>query len=259
MSLAEYFIGAGNVHVSPIDANGDPTIWYDLLEIPVFEWNPTVDYADNFKTGKTGPNLQDLHAAIKRTAGLSLTMKERTARNLEHILHGESSSENAGTMSTPVTLQAGIVSGDVVIVPGNHFGITSLVLKDSAGSPVTIDTADYTFDGDSKLITFVDVSGYTQPFKVFSYSFKASRSTKVLSKTPAEVTVLFDGINLAVPGQKVWMRIDRVSFGPTAKFSLKAGSAGGTANEPDSYELTGVALLKPGNDQDDGYGLMSVY
>jgi hypothetical protein len=71
--------------------------------------------------------------------------------------------------------------------------------------------------------------------------------------------VLFDGINLAIPGQKIWARFDRVSFGPSAKFSLKAGSASGTANEPDAYELSGVALLKPGNEQDDGYGVIRIY
>jgi hypothetical protein len=259
MSFAEYFIGAGNVHVSPLDANGDPTKWHDIKEVPVFEWNPNVEYADNFKTGKTGPNLQDLHVPIKRTAALMMTMKERTKENLENILHGVSTSANSGTMSTPVNLPSGIVANDVILVPGDHVGITNLVLKDSAGSPVTVDTADYSFDGSSKLITWIDVSGYTQPFKVFSYSFVASRSTTILSATPADIAVLFDGINLAIPGQKIWARFDRVSFGPSAKFSLKAGSASGTANEPDAYELSGVALLKPGNEQDDGYGVIRIY
>ena len=259
MSLAEYFIGAGNVHVSALDANGDPTKWHDIKEVPVFEWNPNVEYADNFKTGKTGPNLQDLHVPIKRTAALMMTMKERTKENLENILHGVSTAEVAGTMSTPVNLASGIVADDIVIVPGDHVGITSLVLKDSAGSPVTVDAADYNFDGDSKLITWIDVTGYTQPFKVFSYSYKASRSTTIMSATPPDIAVLFDGINLAVPGQKIWTRLDRISFGPSAKFSLKAGSASGTANEPDSYELSGVALLKPGAEQSAGYGVIRIY
>jgi hypothetical protein len=136
----------------------------------VFEWNPNVEYADNFKTGKTGPNLQDLHVPIKRTAALMMTMKERTKENLENILHGVSTSANSGTMSTPVNLPSGIVANDVILVPGDHVGITNLVLKDSAGSPVTVDTADYSFDGSSKLITWIDVSGYTQPFKVRSRS-----------------------------------------------------------------------------------------
>lgn len=259
MSLAEYFIGAGDVHISPLDANGDFTTWFDLKEVPVFEWNPNVEYADNFKTGKTGPNLQDLHVPVKRTAGLSLSMKERTKKNLEFILHGESFSEIAGSMTTPVALPSGIVAGDRTLIPGEHVGITSLVLKDSAGSPVTVDTTDYSFDGDSKLITWIDVSGYTQPFKVFSYSYAASESIKVMSKTPPEVAVLFDGINLAISGQRIWSRLDRISFGPTAKFALKSGGNQGTATEADMYELAGVALLKPGNSQVDGYGVMKKY
>lgn len=257
--LPEYFIGAGNVHFSFLDANGDPTTWRNVGEVPVLEFNPTVDYADNFRTGKTGPNLQDLHVPVKRTANVMLTMKERTRENLEFILHGKSTSENAGNMNVAFELPGGIAAGDVILLPGDHVGITNLVLKDSAGAPATLDADNYVFDGESKLITFGDVTGLVQPIKVFSYSFKASRRTSILSETPPEVAILFDGINLAVPGQKIWARIDRVSFGASPKFSLKSGSAAGTGTEADAYELTGVVLLKPGNEQSDGYGEMRVY
>src|SRR6201987_5989009 len=157
MSLREYFIATGDIKVSPIDVNGDPTTWRDIGEVPVVEFNPQVDYADNFSTDKTGPNVRDLHVPIKRTSQLMLTMKERSKQNLEIQLHGESDSEAAGTMSAPFSLQADLEDGDVILLPTDHVGITDLVLKDSAGLPVTLDGDNYTFDGESKLITFIDV------------------------------------------------------------------------------------------------------
>ena len=259
MGLAEYFIGTGDLHAAKLDADGNPTTFRNLGECPVFEFNPNAEYADNFRTGKTGPNLQDLHVVVKLTAQVMAQLKERTAENLEMLAHGTVISEDAGTMSTPFALQSGIQADDVVLLPGDHVGITSLVLKDSAGSPSTLDSDNYTFDGESKLITFLDVTGLTQPIKVFSYSFKKSSGVSLLSKALPDLCLIFDGTNLAVPGQKVWARIDRVSFPPASKIGLKSGSATGTATEAEGYELNGVALLPPGKLQSDGLGIMKSY
>jgi hypothetical protein len=98
-----------------------------------------------------------------------------------------------------------------------------------------------------------------QPFVIFSYSFGASSGVIVASKTPPDCAVLFDGINLAIPDQKVWARFDRVAFSPSATMALKSGGAGGTANEVAMYELTGTVMLKPGNIQEEGYGELRSY
>lgn len=255
----EYFIGTGDVHFSPLDANGEPTEWFAMKEIPVVEFSLNVDFADNFATGKAGPNLQDLHVAVKRTGQLMLQMKERLPKNLEFMVHGESSSENAGNMNAAFDLPGGQVAGKTILLPGDHVGVTNLVLHDSAGVEAVLDGDNYSFDGESKLITWIDLAGLTQPIQVISYAYKASTSTKLASKTPPDVAVLFDGQNLAVAGQKIWAMIKRVNFGAAAKFSLKAGGDQGTATTADSNELTGVVQLKPGDDQSDGYGVYKTY
>ena len=260
MALPEYFIGAGDIKVSFLDANGNPTTWRDVGEVPQVEYGQSAEFVDNFKTGKTGPNLQDLHVLIRRTGNLSLQLKEKTKDNLALILHGTTVSEAAGSFNTPVVLAVSLAVGDMVQVPGSHMGITALVLKDSAATPVTLVAGtDYDFDGDSRMITIKNITGFTQPFKVFSYSYKASVGAKMSSETPLPCAVIFDGINLAVPNQKVWARFDNVTFAPSATYALKAGGAGGTANEVAMYEVAGVCQLKPGNVQADGYGEMRTY
>jgi len=255
----EYFIGTGDVHFSPLDADGEPTKWFGVKEVPMVEFNGKVDFADNFSTGKAGPNLQDLHVAIKRTATLALQLKERLPENLEFMLHGESSSENAGNVNVAFDLPAGIADGDKIMLPGDHVGITNLVLHDSAVVEAVLDADNYSFDGDSRLITFISVAGLTQPIQVISYAYKASKTTKLMSKTPPDVAVLFDGINLAKPGQKVRAFFKRVTFDAAAKFALKSGGDQGTATTADSNDLTGVVQLKPGDDQSDGYGTYQTY
>jgi hypothetical protein len=259
MALPQYFIGAGDVKVSFLDANGNPTTFRDVGEVPVVEYAQAAEFVDNFKTGKTGPNLQDLHVLIRRTGNLTLQIKEATAKNLALILHGTDRTEAAGTMNVPIELPAGLVVGDMVTIPGSHQNITALLLKDSAGTPATlVDGTDYSFDAPSRMITIKAITK-TQPFKVFSYSYGASEGLLIASETPLPCAVIFDGINLAVPNQKCWVRWDNVTFAPSATYAYKAGGAGGTANEVAIYELAGVVQLKPGNAQSNGYGEMRIF
>jgi hypothetical protein len=247
--------------VAPLDANGNPTIWQAVGECPQAEYGQTAEFVDNFATGKTGPNLQDLHVLIRRAGTLTLQLKERTAANLALILHGTVTQEAAGSMATPEDLPIGIVTGDQVLLPGGHVGITDLVLKDTTPTtPITlVEGTNYTFDPDSTVITFLDVASLIQPIQVFSYSFAASEGVVIASKTPPDCAVLFDGINLAVEGEKIWARFNRVAFSPAATYALKSGGAGGTANEVAMYELAGTVLLKPGDVQSDGYGEIRTY
>jgi hypothetical protein len=244
MSLPKYFILSGDVHVAKLDVNSLPLAFRNVGEAPSIEWDATVEFADNFATGKSGPNRQDLHAAIKNTAALTLMLKERSAQNLELILGGSSSDDTAGNYTANESFPSGVANGDECVIPGDHVGISSLVIKDSVGTTVT--STKYSLNPDAPLVTFLDVSGYVQPFKCFSYSYVLSTKVTLLEKALPELCVVVDGKNLAPGGERIWARIDRVSFSPATKFSFKSGSATGTSNTVDEYELKGVALIVPG-------------
>lgn len=255
MPLPEYLIATGDVKFALLDlTTGVPLAWIDIGESPMVEWDATVEYADAFSTGKTGPNLQNLHVPIKRTGGLSITATEKLLANMEQLWHGTKSSEVAGSYTLNEAFPSStIVAGDTYLVPGGHAGITALVIKDSAGTPATVATNKYSFT-DAGLVTFLDVAGFTQPFKAFSYSYKISNILRILSKTPPDVAVFFDGNNLAIPGQRIRAIFDRIAFAPATKVSLKAGSSAGTGNTVQEYELKGVAQLGIGKVASDGYG-----
>jgi len=254
MALPKYFIGAGDVKFAKLDPiTGLPLSFWDIGESPEVRWEANVEYADAFSTGKAGPNLQNLHTVIKRTANLSIMATERLLANLETFYHGTKTSEVGASYSANQPFPSGIVVGDQYLVPGGHVGITTLVIKDSAGSPATLVLGtDYTFLPNG-LVTFLNLGTYVQPFKAFSYTYAASTILKILSATPGQVCVLFDGVNLAPTAEKIWCRFDRIEFAPV-NMALKAGSVSGTANSPDTYELKGVALLGVNKVATDGYG-----
>lgn len=246
MGLPKYFIVAGDIHVAKLDANSLPLAFRNVGEASIVEWDATVDYVDNFSTGKSGPNLQDLHAPIKNIAKLMLTLKERSAQNLELIVGGTALDEAAGSYTANEPFPPGILVGDEVLIPGNHVGVSAMVIKDSAVGPATVDPSKYSVNPDAPLVTFLDVTGFTQPFKAFSYSYVKSTKVTLLEKALPELCVIVDGKNLGPTGERIWARIDRVEFAPATKFTLKNGSATGTSNTVDEYQLDGPALIVPG-------------
>src|SRR5262252_7511549 len=112
MSRLEYFIGHGDILIATLDANYNPLAFRNVGEAPVFEFDPTTEFVDNFSTSKASPNLQDLHLPIKNTAVVHLTLKERTAKNLELEVFGVSSSQASGTFTgTPAPFPDDLVDG----------------------------------------------------------------------------------------------------------------------------------------------------
>ncbi len=255
MSLPQYFIASGDLKFALLDpTTGLPLAWTDIGEAPMVEWDANVEFADAWSTGKAGPNLQNLHVPIKRTGGLTVMALEKLATNMEQFWHGAKSSEAAGSYTGNEAFPSStIANGDTYMLPGGHVGVSAVVIKDSAGTPATVATNKYSVN-DAGFITFLDISGYTQPFKAFSYSYKLSTIVKILSQTPPEVAVFFDGNNLAQSGQRIRAIFDRIAFAPATKISLKAGSVTGTGNTPQDYELKGVPLLGSGKVATDGYG-----
>jgi hypothetical protein len=253
MALPKYFIGAGDVKFAKLDpATGLPLAFVDIGEAPAVKWDETVEYADAFSSGKSGPNLQNLHQAIKRSAALEIMCTEKLAATLEQFYHGTKTAEVAGSYTANEAFPTGIVVGESYLVPGGHVGITALVIKDSAVTPVALTLGThYTFT-EAGLVTFLSLGSFTQPFKAFSYSYKASTILKIANATPGDVCVLFDGVNL-VTNDKTWARFDRVSFAPVG-MALKDGSSAGTSNTPETFDLKGVGLLGLGKTATDGYG-----
>lgn len=149
----KYYIGTGNGAAALLDASGNPTRFVDLGEVPVFELNETIEFAENYSTAKGSPNLMDMRVVIKRTLAVTLTVKEHLKRVLDTIFQGESASIDAASV-TDEELPEGYEAGEIYFT--THPNITNLVVKDDADATLTPGT-HYTAE-DSGAIKFLDVN-----------------------------------------------------------------------------------------------------
>jgi hypothetical protein len=260
MSCTEkkYYIATGNIAVAELDADDNPLSYLDLGEAPRFEWDETIEYAENYSTANDGPNVLDMRVVIKRTLNITIAVKEHNARVLEFLFQSKSAESTAGSVTDEAT-GTGLEAGAVVFTAFPNVTVDSVVIKDSAATtPATlVPDTDYRVS-EAGQITFLNVGTYVQPFHV-AYDYGVVTHQGVMTEDPKPVAVLFNGENLTrSPQHYLRARVDRVML-VASKLPLKTGSATGTSNTANEYELTGMAELKCGNTAKDGYGAVDTW
>lgn len=236
-----YFSGQGKVHVAPL-VNGVPGVFRWVGNVPDFK--PSFDTSKiEHKESSTGQRLLDKVITTENKAKVSAELEDWSPENLALAVRGTVNKIAAGTVAalTPVTGPTGMVAGDVWALP--HQKVSTVVVTDSAGSPATVDAADYKVDADFGTITLLDATGYTLPLKA-SYSYATTDNIAFFTQPIAEVAVRFEGINTADGNKKVLVEIYRVALDPTKELGLISDDLG-------KFQFEGNALVdttKPDND-----------
>jgi hypothetical protein len=138
---------------------------------------------------------------------------------------------NEDTLSTLCT--ALVTSPDVALT-ANDFG------TDGNSITLTVDGARLT---KTAFASGANGTALVQPF-FLSYTYGASTKVGIADDNPANVAFRFDGKNLvkSAPLQNIRAFLKNCSFPPSSKWTLKAGSSGGTGNSVNEYEIKGTAL-----------------
>lgn len=107
-----------------------------------------------------------------------------------------------------------------------NFNITSLSIEDSATVPATLvaDT-DYTYDAQFGMVTFDDLSSFTQPLKA-SYSHANPVILAALAAGQLTRWVRFNGVNRARSSKIVPVDVFQMQISPTSGFDLMPDDLG---------------------------------
>lgn len=159
---------------------------------------------------------------------------------LAMYLFGETSTISGGTfVAANAIFPTGIAVGDIMPIPGGRKHISSLVIKDSAGSPATLTLGTHyeITDAAAGLIKFLSLGSFTQPFTAAGTE-GASTAVGLLTQRQYERWLLFKGINIADGDKTCIVDLYKIQIEPAKDWTLL-----NSGNEPNKYEI-GFELLK---------------
>lgn len=209
-----YFSGQGKVLVAALIA-GVPGAFRWIGNVP--------DFAPKFETTKkehkeawSGQRLTDKNLPTENKSSFSATLEDWSKENLAMVTRGTSVKTTAGAVAGEAS-PAALAVGEIWAL--KNAKITTLVITDSTGSPVTVDAADYTADLDYGTVVMKDLTGYTLPLKA-AYTKTVVEMVTFFTEGVTEVAVRFEGINTADGNKKVLCELYKVALDPTQELGL---------------------------------------
>lgn len=192
----------------------------------------------------SGNRLQYGRLQRGKTATLNLTFDEALPHNLALALWATALDVSGSTVSAE-TFESGLAVGDFVRL--DHPFVSSVVLTDSAGSPVTLTLGThYRIDSaNAGLIEILSLGSLTQPFKA-AYSYAGRDSFTLFTAAPPERYILLDGVNTET-NEPVIVTLYRCKFDPVSDLPL-------INDEYGSLALTGSVLYDTVNAADANLG-----
>jgi hypothetical protein len=226
-----YFSGQGRVYIGQRDSNGNPLALRWLGNVPELKIQLKTETMEH-KEAYSGQRFTDLQLIKSKDGEFSTTVEDFNLENLELTLYGQTSTVTAGTV-TNEALPSGAVAGGLYLL-ANQF-VSAVTVKDSNGSPATLAAGtDYKVHAEQGAIELLNVTGFTQPFKV-DYSYGAVKRLAMFKTAQPEVWLRFDGLNTADINKRVIVDLYRVVLNPTKDFSL-------IGNDLQKFDLSGRVL-----------------
>jgi hypothetical protein len=212
------YSGQGDVLLGTRLASGDPGIYRHIGEIEPkgVSLEPKVE---QFKVKESSSGQRGTLFSLTQGRELMVKWAFQTWNpdNLALQVLGETAVIQGGTV-TARALPTGLKAGDIVPL-GNH-KVSSLVLKDSAGSPATLDDTHYTLgDAAFGLVEILSVTGLTQPLKA-DFEFGSILQIPAMVAQLPEVSILIRLKNTADAGKRLGVELYRVQLNPAKTLQL---------------------------------------
>ncbi len=199
------------------DGRAGPGAFKFLTCVDALNLENAIEY-DEHESGCSAFGALDHRQPSKVTSNLTITFSDFLTETMIAALLAE---------SVPADVSAVPVTGEVVPIVTNGQGtqlgnadpatnITSLTFADSATSPsVPVLGTNYTLDAVYGMVTWLDVSVFTQPF-IAAYSKQNPLTLAGLKAAPIERWVTFQGFNVANQNKLVKGDFFNVSFSPAS-------------------------------------------
>jgi hypothetical protein len=234
------FSPQGVIQVGRRDATtGAVTKYSDLGDAPTLSISLKTE-VEEVNESTSGQRLPLHRQETGKSAEVSLTLRSFDRRTLSLLVRG-SAEDVAADSVTGEVMPSGLVAGDIVKLA--YPFVTNVVVKDSAGTPVTVNAADYTVDAGGGMIRIVDPTGYTQPFKV-DYDYAANETVALFTEGQVGYSLVFSGVNTARANEPIQAELYNFVPDPADNIDLITEKSG-------TFTLKGSLLIDSTKDADD--------
>lgn len=245
-----YYSGQGDVLIALRDASGNPGSFFMIGNAPKFELAHEVQRRKH-QESRSGGRLTDKIQSTSKGGRINITFEDIRKDNVALLLGGSKVSLGSGsyTSGSPDTFPTGLVVGSIVKLAKPN--ASSLVIKDSAGTPVTLtlNTHYRILDADFGLVQILSLGSLTQPFKA-EYSYAATDVVTALTANDDTEYFVY-GTMLNTEGsptdQKIGVSVYRVVFDPAQLLAL-------INNEQGSFDISGEILRDNDRAEDASFG-----
>lgn len=225
-----YFSGQGSVFIATATA-GVPGVFRHVGNCPALNVQLETDVLEH-KEATSGQRLTDLRIIRGKSAKFSFTLEDFTKENLALALYGASSTITGSTVTAEVFPTVAV--GDYVKTAKQD--LSSIVIKDSAGSPATLTLNTHYEITSAKhgTIKFINLASFTQPFKI-DYSYATVTNVNMFTQGFADRWLKFDGLNTVDSNKAALIELYKVNFDPATQIDL-------INDDIMKFELSGGAL-----------------
>ena len=230
--MSYYASFQGRVYLGKRDPNGLPVEVRSPGNVADLKLALKTEVLEHYES-QSGQRSLDHRMVKSKSATVSLTIEEFTRENLALALYGTHITTAGGTVTNEP------VGGDTPVVGDRYFlahpKVSTLVVKDSAGTPATLALGThYTADTDFGALQFLDATGFTPPFKA-SYAFGDVSEIGIFTQPLPERYLRLEGFNTAQGNARVLVELYRVAFDPLKELAL-------ISNDYNKFELEGSLL-----------------
>ncbi len=218
MAQETYFYGQGEIDAAPI-VNGVLGKWRWIQDVSAMSIQLAVEKVEH-KESYSGQKALVRSFPIGKTATVNITLHSIGPDNLALTLYGKVVAKAAGSVTGEV-LPADLVAGDVIRLA--NFGVSELVITDSASSPAPLDPQYYALRADGAYgevqLLGLPTPAPTQPFKA-AYEYAANKQVGMFTAPQPTVALRYKGINLAEGGAPVIVELYKVATDPLQELAL---------------------------------------
>lgn len=234
---SEYYYGHGEAMIGPAVAGAMPAVFdLALFQIDMLELSFARESIEHISK-RTSIAKKDAKVTRYVSGTGKITCSEQTLDLLTLYLFGTQGTVAGGAVSATTFKNAAgadatVVVGDILPLPSGKTKVSSLVLTDSTGSPVTLTLGThYEADADAGYVKILSLSGLTQPLKA-AFTETAGSKVDIFQTQPGYKGMRFKGINLMQSNRIEVVDFGKLDFSPAATWSLLSDG-----NEVNKYEL----------------------